>query len=87
MEVEKLIACLLILGGMLFLMVVGHGIFTLLFKTIRPLEIWANKQIEEMESYQCDDEYEFDEEEVIVDECKSSTNSRMSAGMSVEVKV
>ena len=34
------------LGALVF----GHAVFTLLLRTISPLEIWANKQIEDCES-------------------------------------
>ena len=43
------------LGALVF----GHAIFTLMLRTISPLEIWANKKIEECESrWESEDEEE-----------------------------
>lgn len=50
-EVSKLLVWLLIVpAAFIGMMLVGHGIMTVLFRTIRPLEKWADKQIADCES-------------------------------------
>lgn len=50
-EAGVLVVWLLIVPAVfLAAMLIGHGIFTVLLRTISPLEIWANKQIEDCES-------------------------------------
>lgn len=48
--------CLLVPLAFLAVMVIGYGIFTVLLRTVRPLEIWAEKQRELMQWDDDDDE-------------------------------
>lgn len=38
--------CLLVPLAFLAVMVIGYGLFTVLLRTVRPLKIWAEKQID-----------------------------------------
>lgn len=49
-----LIVPMVFLGALVF----GHAIFTLMLRTISPLEIWANKRIEECDRWKSEDEEE-----------------------------
>ena len=58
-EAGVLVVWLLIVPAVfLAAMLIGHGIFTVLLRTISPLEIWANKQIEECDRWESEDEEE-----------------------------
>lgn len=48
--------CLIVPAVFAGLFVLGHCIFTFLMRTVSPLEVWANKKIEEIEEWQVDDD-------------------------------
>lgn len=50
--------CLIVPLAFLAVMVIGYGLFTVLLRTVSPLEIWAEKQRELM---QWDDDEEDEE--------------------------
>ncbi len=54
--IKTLMLCLCLPAAVMAVLVVGHGIFTVLMRTISPLEAWANRQIEQMEQWQEDEE-------------------------------
>lgn len=53
---KTLMLCLCLPAAVMAVLVVGHGIFTFLMRTISPLEAWANRQIRQMEEWQEDEE-------------------------------
>ena len=53
---KTLMLCLCLPAAVMAVLVVGHGIFTVLMRTISPLEAWANRQIRQMEEWQEDEE-------------------------------
>lgn len=57
-ENMAVVYCLLVPLAVLAVMVIGYGLFTVLFRTIRPLDAWAEKQRELM---QWDDDEEDEE--------------------------
>ena len=54
--IKTLMLCLCLPAAVMAVLVVGHGIFTVLMRTISPLEAWANRQIRQMEEWQEDEE-------------------------------
>ena len=54
--IKTLMLCLCLPAAFMAVLVVGHGIFTFLLHTIRPLEAWSNEQIRQMEEWQEDEE-------------------------------
>lgn len=48
---------LLLLLCVAALLVIGHGVMQVLFKTVRPLEAWADKEIDKLEARQGDTDY------------------------------
>ena len=48
---------LILFLALLAVLLIGHGVMQILFRTIRPLEVWADKEIDKLESRQGNTDY------------------------------
>ena len=55
---QAIIMLVLVAFVLLAALLAGHGIYTALCRIIKPLGDWNDRNIEEMERYQGDDDYE-----------------------------
>lgn len=54
---EQLGLVLILFLALLAVLLIGHGVMQILFRTIRPLEAWADQEIGELDARQGDTDY------------------------------